>query len=149
MAQVQMPVHELKCWPDSFVPIRDGIKTCEFRNNDRDFHEHEVLLLREFAPCEQCKGEGKINDPQPMRFLTVDKHVMMPCPFCGGSCGNYTNQWLRCVITHVLRGPAYGIPAGYAMMSIRLIGVGHGEIEKPKIRGVAAEHIIYDEFPKP
>jgi ParB family chromosome partitioning protein len=42
--------HELKTWPDMFQATYDGIKTAEFRKNDRDFKDGDILELREFDP---------------------------------------------------------------------------------------------------
>jgi ASC-1-like (ASCH) protein len=45
-------VHELKCWPEYFIPIRQGRKTFEVRVADRDFQEGDFLLLKEYVPNE-------------------------------------------------------------------------------------------------
>ncbi len=45
-----MKVHELKIWPPYFEAIISDRKTCELRKNDRDFHEGDMLQLREWDP---------------------------------------------------------------------------------------------------
>lgn len=43
-------VHRLKTWPEHFRNLRDGFKTFEVRENDRDFREGDVLALQEWDP---------------------------------------------------------------------------------------------------
>lgn len=43
--------HVLKTWPDMFQAIVDGRKCHEFRKNDRDFAEGDILALREYEPA--------------------------------------------------------------------------------------------------
>lgn len=44
-----MKVHELKCWPEYFQPIRRGEKTFEVRRTtDRTFEVGDVLRLKEW-----------------------------------------------------------------------------------------------------
>ena len=42
--------HELKCHPKHFQPAWVGDKTFEIRLNDRNFHERDEIVLREWEP---------------------------------------------------------------------------------------------------
>ncbi len=42
--------HDLKCHPEFFQDIWEGIKTFEVRVNDRDFHQWDELVIREYEP---------------------------------------------------------------------------------------------------
>jgi len=55
-----MQTHELKSWPEFFKPVVDGQKTFEIRKNDRNFEIGDVLVLREFRPCKDCGGGGRV-----------------------------------------------------------------------------------------
>lgn len=47
-------IHELKCWPEFFLPITTGRKTFELRSTlDRTFEAGEFLWLREYLPSMQ------------------------------------------------------------------------------------------------
>jgi hypothetical protein len=49
--------HEVKSWPESFVDVCSGTKTFEVRENDRDYHVGDYLLLFEWDPkTEQYTG---------------------------------------------------------------------------------------------
>lgn len=80
-----MAEHDLKCATDPFYAVYDGIKTHEFRKNDRNFKTGDTLLLRQW------------DNP----------HL------------GYTGRSIRVRVTHVSRGPDWGIPEGYCCMSIR------------------------------
>lgn len=43
-----MKTHLLKIKPDFFSAVVSGKKTAELRKNDRDFHEGQILILREW-----------------------------------------------------------------------------------------------------
>jgi hypothetical protein len=45
-----MVIHELKTWPDFFNAAKDGLKTFEYRKNDRNFQVGDLLHLREYDP---------------------------------------------------------------------------------------------------
>lgn len=85
-----MKVHELKTWPDPFLELKGGKKHHEFRKDDRGFQCGDVLILREFTP------------PAPGGLLS----------------GLYTGRVLARRITSITRGPDFGIPEGYAAMSL-------------------------------
>jgi hypothetical protein len=42
--------HELKTWPRYFEPVIAGIKTAEYRKDDRGFCRGDTLWLREWTP---------------------------------------------------------------------------------------------------
>ena len=51
MTDVREPlIHDLKCWPEYFAAVRDGLKPFEVRKNDRDFRVGDTLRLWEFDP---------------------------------------------------------------------------------------------------
>lgn len=41
-------IHDLKILPEYFSPVVAGIKTYEYRFNDRDYSVGDMLILREF-----------------------------------------------------------------------------------------------------
>jgi len=79
--------HDLKTWPEEFKAIRDGIKTAEWRIDDRGFSIGDNLFFREWDWKEE----------------------------------QHTGQWECATVTHIVRGPRFGIPCGYVMMSIKKI----------------------------
>jgi len=46
--------HELKTWPDFFIKILTGVKTCEWRKYDRNFLAGDTLTLKEYDPKEEA-----------------------------------------------------------------------------------------------
>lgn len=76
--------HVLRTWPDQFRVLAAGIKTFEFRHDDRDFEVGDMLVLREWQPARK-------------EFT-----------------GNELIRW----VTYIVRGPDFGIPEGYCVMSI-------------------------------
>lgn len=89
-----MKEHVLKCWPEPFMGIVSGDKVHEFRVDDRGFEVGDVLVLREWTPA-WLKDE--------------------PDHFYGGT---FTGHQVRRRVTYLSRGPDFGIPKGYVVMSL-------------------------------
>lgn len=52
-------VHELKCWPELFEPLSEGIKTFEVRKDDRGYEVGDALILKEWDPeKKEYTGDG-------------------------------------------------------------------------------------------
>jgi hypothetical protein len=86
-------VHDLKCWSEPFEAVRKGYKTAEFRRDDRGFTEGDYLRLWEFR-----KWHGVMRVVARVAVNRVEPIVV--------------------AVTHIVRGPEFGIPGGYVMMSI-------------------------------
>lgn len=54
-------VHELKAWPQYFLPIWQGRKSFEVRRDDRGFQEGDTLCLREWEPDSQQYTGAEIH----------------------------------------------------------------------------------------
>ena len=85
--------HELKTDPLPWEDIAAGRKTFEVRRDDRGYEVGDVLFLAKTRYTAAEMAEGK-----PLE---------------------YTGAWQRVGVQHLLRGPAYGIPDGFVVMSIR------------------------------
>jgi hypothetical protein len=82
--------HELKCWPEPFAAVREGVKTHEIREAiDRSYSVGDVLEMREWVPS----------------LTLLD--------------GRYTGRRVSVKVTHITRGGQWGIPEGLCVMSIR------------------------------
>ncbi len=90
-----MREHELKTDPEAFVAVRLGKKTYEIRKDDRDFKFGDELRLREtvHTGAEMAQGQPLV----------------------------YTGREVQACITHVLRGPVYGLMEGWVILSIVII----------------------------
>jgi ASC-1-like (ASCH) protein len=92
--------HDLKCWPHEFDAVKRGDKTFEVRrNDDRDFAEGDVLLLRKWDPARE---DYVIGDS--------DGYTQV---------ARYANT-LRAVVTYILHGGRFGLPLGLCVMAIRV-----------------------------
>ena len=102
--------HHLKTWPEFFSVLSTGEKTLEVRKNDRGFKVGHILHLREFIPCGECHGSGRIWD-------VGDR--------CACGClephGSYTGKSLKFRVTHVLDGEGWGLIKGYVAMSLKKV----------------------------
>lgn len=86
--------HILKTWPEPFKALADGRKTFEFRNDDRGFEVGDMLVLRQFVPRTEVGDHTIVG-----HFVAQSPEVI---------------RW----VTYILRGPAFGVPDGYCVMSM-------------------------------
>lgn len=93
-----MRFHDLKVWPSFYQDIERGLKTWEWRRDDRNFMVGDVLYLDYFDPSMTTEGGGYIlhDGPRGKKHLVAE-------------------------ITYILGGGIMGIPAGYCIMSITLL----------------------------
>ena len=55
----QMNIHCLKTWPEPFEALWEGLKTYEYRRDDRDFQVGDELVLQEWDPeTEEYSGRS-------------------------------------------------------------------------------------------
>jgi len=84
--------HQLKTDPDVFQAVISGVKKYEIRFDDRGFQVGDTLDLLETV---STGAEMKAGAPL-----------------------EYTSGQHFCKITHILRGPIYGLAAGWVILSI-------------------------------
>lgn len=82
-------VHLLKVHKSVFYAIESGLKSFEFRKNDRDYKAGDLLVL-------------KYYDPE-----TSECNLTLLYP---------TEIYRR--VSYIIYGPQFGIPEGYCIMSI-------------------------------
>jgi len=93
-----MAEHTLRTWPEPYAALEIGLKTWEFREDDRGFQVGDVLLLEYW-------------DPAPVEFGHRAKGV----EYFDGP----ITRKLRREVTYILHGGRFGIPVGFCIMSIR------------------------------
>lgn len=93
-----MMIHELKTDPEVFTASSLGKKTFEVREDDRGFEEGDVLFLRETRHTGEEMRGGE------MPLIYTGRHEMME-------------------VTHILRGPIYGLMEGWVIMSCRRVKI--------------------------
>jgi ASC-1-like (ASCH) protein len=85
-------MHELKTDPEPFDAVSRGEKTFEIRKDDRGFKVGDTLLLRR------------------TKFTGEQMHFGDPL--------EYTGEQETFRVTHILRGPVYGLADGWVIMSL-------------------------------
>lgn len=94
-----MKEHVLKTWPEPFLATLSGDKVHEFRKDDRGYEMGDVLVLREWAP----------------NVVTFNDAMAGAHP---RTAGVFTGHQVRRRVTYISRGPAFGIPEGFVVMSL-------------------------------
>lgn len=85
--------HELKTDPLLFAAVSINDKRFEIRKDDREFSVGDELLL-----LETQKARAEVPLTEPMTF---------------------TGRKCRRIVTHIMRGPCYGLQEGWALLSVR------------------------------
>lgn len=99
----RVEVHDLKSWPEYWKAIANGTKTAELRQNDRNYHEGDILVLREWLPA-----------PNSEKGIS---------PAWGGE---YTGKVVLAEVKHILIGSGVlplALPEGWVVMSIEVMHV--------------------------
>lgn len=73
--------HELKTWPIFFEQILIGTKTCEYRNDDRNFVVADTLVLQEYDPTENSYTGREIGAIVTHVVRTQD-YIEFPLGYC-------------------------------------------------------------------
>jgi hypothetical protein len=111
-----MATHVLKADPDSFEEVYAGRKTFEIRIDDRKYAVGDALFLREtkYSGAEMCLNHAKLLE--------------------------YTGREIARTVSHVMRGPIFGLHAGWVIMSLT-VGRQDRRIElaEKKSRGELAD----------
>ena len=89
-----MKTHELKTDPAPFDEVAAGRKTHELRKDDRDFEVGDTLRLRKTRYTGAAMASGA-----PLE---------------------YTGEEETKTVSHILRGPSYGLAGGWAILSLNV-----------------------------
>lgn len=92
-------IHELKTWPAPFAAIRARAKKHEIREDDRGYQVGDHLRLQEWIPRHDHPDCG-------------------PLYKCYSPDGRYSGEVQLVRVTHIDRGPSWGLPEGVVVMSI-------------------------------
>lgn len=88
-------IHELKTDPEVFDAVAAGLKTFEIRKDDRDFEVGDTLLLQ------RTRHTGE--------------------EMAGGKPLVYTGHAITRTVSHLLRGPIYGLREGWVILSLNSV----------------------------
>lgn len=112
-----MNVHALKCWPPYFQQVRDDLKCLEIRQNDRDYQDGDLLVLREYLPTDS-ELEGYSSAVLPNSF-DVEKTRQAIADLVDMDRG-FTGDVELALARHVLR-EAPGLAPGYVAISLQRV----------------------------
>jgi hypothetical protein len=96
-------IHRLKILPVYFVEVFRGRKTFEFRFNDRNFMENDLVILQEIYPPDY-----------------KDKKLAV----------TYSGAEIKCRITYILRLDRFLDNSKYCIFSFRVISTPYTYIHK-------------------
>lgn len=91
--------HELKTDPAVFDAVEAGLMTVNIRKDDRGYRVGDVLCLR--------------------------KTLYTGAEMAAGKLLHYVDGELDVMVSHILRGPIYGLQEGWVLLSIQRIDIAH------------------------
>jgi len=86
-----MKVHELQTDPEVFDAVAAGLKTFDIRYDDRGYEVGDQLILNKT----RYTGD-EMKDGKPLEYL----------------------DYYGATVSHIMRGPVYGLKAGWVIMSL-------------------------------
>ncbi len=121
--------HYLKCWPEMFNAIERGEKTAEFRPDNRYFALFDLIVFRCWDPSED-KARSQSSDPMGWAWKNSTFSTTQ-FPMTEEERQGHVEVIRE--ITHIVRGPHFGIPEGYVMMSLGGVPVAAFAITIPDL----------------
>lgn len=96
-------VHELKTLPPYFERLCSGVKTCEVRENDRDYQSGDVLWLREYDATRYTGASlvaivtHVLTSDSPVAGVMLSSYaaVLSLRVVCSDTHGNLGDSWMR------------------------------------------------------
>jgi hypothetical protein len=119
--------HALKCHPGPYEATRVGKKLFEIRKeDDKRFSVGDSIELREWSPGSveiRCNGEvhyrRPVGHPDVAEAEKTEGYVIVQ-----DAPARYTGRTLLVQITHVERGPDWGLPVGLVVLGIASPEIG-------------------------
>lgn len=123
MKQKRKPqTHDLKCWPEFFRPLCQGIKTFEVRLNDRNYQVGDTLQLWEWKPEKKEPEQCQIHDCN-MGDGRCTCHLKKPRQ------GKYTGAGLKVRVTYLTE---YSQQHNYVVMAVERLARIQGAPKEAK-----------------
>lgn len=104
MASKPERVHHVKIWPEFFEAIAKGLKTFEYRLNDRDYRKGDGLVLREWVP----ETEMVVEHNKEINY---------------GRRAGYTGRHIEATIGFTLEPRNHGNPTHTPYIILSLVGI--------------------------
>lgn len=77
-----MKTHHLKTWTSAFNAVIYGLKTFEFRLNDRDFEVGDILVLQEYDLSLRDYAPGKPESIWRVSYILHGGQFGIPVGYC-------------------------------------------------------------------
>jgi len=95
--------HTVKCWPENFQAIWDGVQTYTVRNNDRNYKVGDSLQIEEYVNDIWETHSNLEGEPQ-----NVFKE------------GYYTGRVMGATVVHITPGGSLGMPLHICVLGVQV-----------------------------